>query len=78
MMGMNNGMMGMNMNNGMNMMMGGMNNNGMNGMVMGNQQRMGFGNGGMGTANAANSSQTMNSLDMNMSSMSAYTSDGKK
>ena len=52
---------------GMNMMM----NNGMNGMMMGNQPQMGFGN-------VANSKPAMNSLDMNMSSMSAYTNSGKK
>lgn len=72
-------MMGGMNNNGMNgMMIGGMNNNGMNGMMMGNQQRMSFGNGGMRNANVGKSSQSMNSLDMNMSSMSAYTSGGKK
>lgn len=72
-------MMGMNMNNnGMNPMMGGINGNGMNPMVMGNQRQMGFSNGAMGNTNPGSSAQSMNSLDMNVSSMSAYTSGGKK
>lgn len=69
-------MMGSNNNN--NIMMGGMNSNNGMGMMMMNQQQpgMGMGFGGQGQQINNNMKQSMNSLDMNMSSMSAWSSGG--